>query len=169
MHKFTGNIGKLYNTALPVMDFRLIYFFDFRLAGVLGITSGNHAFVGADQGPVEISLFRLNADLKYYFNTRNAGAAITAASPYLIGGVSQTFRTQSFGGLNQVGKDNAVGVSAGAGMEFALKPRKTALGIEARMHQFFFKDRYDDTYINSGVEDTTGNMFSLLANITFFW
>jgi hypothetical protein len=169
LHRFSGNIGRLYNTALPVMDFRLIYFFDFRLAGVLGINSASHAFTAVETGPVELNLFRLNADLKYYFNTRNAGAAITAASPYLIGGISQTFRTQSFGGLNQIQKDTAFGVSGGLGMEFALKPRKTALGIEGRMHQIFFKDRYDQTYKESGIEDTTGYMFSMLANITFFW
>lgn len=169
MQKFGGNIGKLYNTALPVMDFRLIYFFDFRLAGVIGLNSASHAFYATETGDTEISLFRLNADLKYYFNTRNVGAAITAASPYLIGGVSQTFRTQSFSGLNQVVKDNALAISGGAGLEFALKPRKTALGIEGRIHQIFFRDRYLQTFVESGIPDTTGYMYSILANVTFFF
>lgn len=167
MQRFTGNIGRLYNTALPVMDFRLIYFFDFRLAGVIGVNSASHAYSALETGATDVNLFRLNADLKYYFNTRNAGAAITAASPYLIGGVSQTFRTVGFN--NQITKDTAFGVSGGLGMEFALKPRKTAIGIEGRVHQIFFKDRNDPTYLESGFPDLNGYMMSLLANVTFFW
>lgn len=91
MHVFGGNIGKLYNTAIPVLDFRLIYFFDFRLAGQVGLSSASHAFNAAPNGAVEVSLLRLNADLKYYFDTKNVGAAITAANPYVVAGVSQTF------------------------------------------------------------------------------
>src|SRR5687767_9928868 len=53
LHKFGGNIGKLYNTAIPVMDFRLIYFFDFRLAGQVGLSSASHAFNAEPNGPVE--------------------------------------------------------------------------------------------------------------------
>ncbi|MGZ3662388.1 MAG: hypothetical protein ACXVCK_19980, partial [Bdellovibrionota bacterium] len=117
MHVFGGNIGKLYNTAIPVLDFRLIYFFDFRLAGQIGVSSASHAFNAAPNGAVDVNLLRLNADLKYYFDTKNMGAAITMANPYVIAGVSQTFRTQVFQDHNSVEKDNAFAVSAGAGME----------------------------------------------------
>ena len=166
---FTGNIGKLYNTALPIMDFRLIYFFDFRLAGSLGISSASHAFAATQTGSVSVNLMRINADLKYYFNTKNVGAAITSASPYLIGGVSQTFRAQTFNDLGQVQKDNALAVSAGGGVEFALKPRKTSLGFETRLHQIFFRDRYAETFADDGIPDTTGNMVSFTTNVTFYF
>lgn len=169
MHKFSGNLGKLYNTAVPVLDFRLIYFFDFRLAGQIGVSSASHAFNAEPNGSVEISLMRLNADMKYYFNTRDLGAAITMANPYIIGGVANTFRTQAFQTLNRVEKDTAFALSGGAGVEFALKPRKTSLGIEGRMHQVYFKDRYQQDYLESGIPDMTGNMFSFITSIIWFF
>jgi hypothetical protein len=169
MHVFGGNIGQLYNTALPVLDFRLVYFFDFRLAGVIGLSSASHAFNAAPNGAVEVSLLRLNADLKYYFDTKNVGAAITAANPYVVAGVSQVFRTQVFQDHNSVEKDNAFAVSGGLGMEFALKPRKTSIGVEGRIHQIFFQDRYDQQYLPSGIPDLTGNMYSLITSLIFFF
>ena len=169
IHKFSGNIGKLYNTAIPVLDFRMIYFFDFRLAGQLGISSASHAFNAAPNGAVDISLFRINADLKYYFDTKNMGAAITSSNPYVVGGVSQTFRTQSFQDHNSVEKDNAFAISGGLGMEFALKPRKTSIGIEGRIHQIFFEDRFTQEYLESGIEDTTGSMYSVITSLIFFF
>lgn len=169
IHKFGGNIGKLYNVAVPVMDFRMIYFFDFRLAGQLGVSSASHAFNAEPNGAVEVSLLRINFDMKYYFDTKNVGAAVTAANPYAIVGVSQTFRSQAFQTLNDVQKDNAFAVSGGLGMEFALKPRKTSLGFEARAHQIFFRDRFEQTYLQSGLNDTTGNMYSFLTSVIFFF
>jgi len=168
-HRFGGNIGKLYNTALPVMDFRLIYFFDFRLAGQLGINSSSHAFNAVPLGAVEISILKLNFDMKYYFDTKNVGAAITAANPYAIVGVSQNFRTQAFQTVGQVQKDNAFAVSGGLGMEFALKPRKTSLGFEGRLHKIYFKDRFEQIYLESGIPDTTGDMVSFLTSVVFFF
>jgi hypothetical protein len=169
MHQFGGNIGKLYNAAIPVIDFRLIYFFDFRLAGQFGVSSASHAFNAQPNGFVEVSLLRLNADMKYYFDTKNTGAAITAANPYVVTGVSQTFRTQVFQTLDDVNKDNAFAISGGLGMEFALKPRKTSLGFEGRIHQIFFRDRFDQQYVESGIADTTGNMFSFITSVIFFF
>ncbi len=169
MHVFGGNIGKLYNTAIPVLDFRLIYFFDFRLAGQIGVSSASHAFTAVPNDTVEISLLRVNADLKYYFDTKNVGAAITAANPYMVAGVSQTFRTQVFQSLNRVEKDTAFAVSGGLGMEFALKPRKTSIGVEGRYHEIFFDDRNEPQYKESGVEDTTGPMYSIITSLIFFF
>lgn len=169
MHIFGGNIGQLYNTAIPVLDLRLIYFFDFRLAGSIGLSSASHAFNAAPNGAVEVSLLRLNADMKYYFDTKNVGAAITAANPYAVAGVSQVFRTQVFADHNSVEKDNAFAVSAGLGMEFALKPRKTSIGVEGRIHQIFFQDRYDQEYLPSGIQDLTGPMYSFITSLIFFF
>jgi len=169
IHKFGGNIGKLYNTAIPVLDFRLIYFFDFRLAGQIGLSSASHAFSAAPVGATEVSLLRLNADLKYYFDTKNVGATITSANPYVIAGMSQTFRTQVFQQLNSVDKDNAFAFSGGLGMEFAIKPRKTSIGFEARYHTILFQDRFQQDYLESGLEDTTGPMYSMITSLIFFF
>lgn len=166
---FGGNIGALYNTALPIADLRLIYFFDFRLAGSIGFSDASFAFSAAPNGPVNVNMMRLNADLKYYLDTKNVGAAITYANPYVVGGLSQVFRTQVFQNLNDVEKDNAFGVSAGLGMEFALKPRKTSIGVEGRIYEIFFQDRYAGTYAQSGIPDLTGPMYSLTTSLIWFF
>lgn len=168
-HQFTGNIGKLYNTALPVMDFKMIYFFDFRLAGQIGISSASHAFDAEPVGPTEVSLLRLNGDMKYYFDTKNVGATITATNPYVVAGVSQTFRTQAMQNSGTVEKDNAFAVSGGLGLEFALKPRKTSLGIEGRLHKIFFRDALATDFVPVGLPDLTGNMYSVVTSVIFFF
>ncbi len=169
LHRFGGNIGKLYNTAIPVVDFKLIYFFDFRLAGQVGFSSASHAFDAEPSGVVEVNLLRLNGDLKYYFDTKELSAALTSANPFVVVGLSNTFRTQAFQTQSEAQRDNAFAVSGGLGMEFAIKPRKTSIGLEGRMHQIFFKDRYEETYLPSGIPDLTGNMYSLTTSLIFFF
>jgi hypothetical protein len=166
---FGGNIGELYNTALPILDLRLIYFFDFRLAGSIGFSDAGFAFNAAPVGAVNVNMMRLNADLKYYFDTKNVSAPLTYASPYAVGGVSQVFRTQVFQDHNDIEKDNAFGVSAGLGMEFALSPRKTSIGVEGRIYEIFFQDRYSQEYLPSGIQDLTGPMYSFTTNMIWFF
>lgn len=169
LQTFGGNIGKLYNTALPVLDARLIYFFDFRLAGQLGINSASHAFTADPNGLVEVNLFKANVDLKYFFDTQNYAASVTAANPYVIGGISQVYRTQSYQVSGESTKDNSIALSGGLGVEMALNPRKSAISLEGRYHQFFFKDRFAETYKPAGIEDTTGPMYSFLTSVVFFF
>lgn len=169
LHQFGGNIGKLYNTALPVLDFKMIYFFDFRLAGAFGVSSAAHAFNAQPIGPVEVKIMRITGDMKYYFDVKNAGAMITASSPYLVAGLAQNLRTQAFQAGGSISKDNSLSISGGMGLEFALKPRKTSIGVEGRYHVMYFKDRLDSTYLESGIPDTTGPMYSLITSVIFFF
>jgi hypothetical protein len=41
--------------------------------------------------------------------------------------------------------------------------------VEGRLHDIFFKDRDDPTYIQSGVPDMTGYMYSFITNIIFYF
>jgi hypothetical protein len=166
---FGGNIGKLYNTALPVFNFNLLYFFDFRFAGQIYFGLASHAFSASPNGFVEVKMMRFGADLKYYFDTRDLSAAITSVNPYIIAGAGNTLRTQVFQDFGTIDKDTALGVSVGMGMEFALSPRSTSLSLEGRLHQIFFKDRYSQEYLVSGIEDTTGPMYSLGVGVLFFF
>ena len=78
-------------------------------------------------------------------------------------------RSQVFIDHNSVEKDTAFAVSGGLGMEFVLKPRKTSLGIEGRVHQLFFSDRYSQEYLPSGIQDLTGPMYSMITSLVFFF
>lgn len=166
---FGGNIGKLYNTALPVFNFSLLYFFDFRLAGQIHFNSSSHAYAANPNGFTEVRLLRAGFDLKYYFDTKELSAALTSANPYIIAGVGNTFRTQVFQDFGAVDKDTALTLSGGLGMEFALTPKKVSIGVEGRLYQIYFRDRYAETFIESGIEDTTGPLYSIATNILFFF
>lgn len=169
LHVFNGNIGKLYNTALPVLNFKLIYFFDFRLAGTVGFSNASHAFNADTTGYTDVNIMSINGDIKYYFDTKNVGATIASTNPYGVLGVSNTFRTQNFQGIGSSQKDTAFALSGGAGMEFALKPRKTSLGIEGRLHKIYFKDSGNSDFADAGINDLTGDMYSLITSVIFFF
>lgn len=166
---FGGNIGKLYNTSLPTFHFNLLYFFDFRFAGQLHFSSASHAFSASPNGFVEVTLLQIAADLKYYFDTKDLSATVTAANPYIIAGVGNTFRSQIFQDFGTTEKDTALTLSAGLGVEFALKPRKISLGAEFRIHQLFFKDRFSQEYLISDIPDTSGALYSFTTNLMFFF
>ncbi len=166
---FGGNIGRLYNLALPTFEVRLLYFFDFRMVGQASVSSANHAFHAVPNNFVEVNLLRVNVDFKYYLETSNLSADLTSTNPYLIAGVGQITRTQVFHDLDFVGKDRALAISVGGGLEIALQSRKTSIGIEARVHQVFFKDRFEEEYLASGIPDTTGPLFSSYVGILFFF
>ena len=169
IHNFGGNIGRLYNTALPVFNFFLLYFFDFRLAGQLLFNSASHAFNTREQGLTEVNLLRLQADIKYYLNTRNLSAQVTSMNPYIVAGVGNTFRTNVFRSLGTTVRDSALNISLGAGMEFAIKPRTASFSTEFRFYQIFFGDRHSSQYSLSGIPDTTGGMYSMTGNLIFFF
>ena len=169
VHNFGGNIGRLYNTALPVFNFFLLYFFDFRFAGQLLFNSASHAFNTREFGLTEINLLRLQVDIKYYLNIRNLSAQITSMNPYIIAGVGNTFRTSVFRSLGTTARDSAINISMGGGLEFAVKPRSVSFSTEFRYYQVFFSDRYSSQFSVSGIPDTTGPMYSLTGNIIFFF
>lgn len=168
---FSGNIGKVYNTSLPVFDLRLVYFFNFRLALQFGLGLAKHGYKlrTNDIGVVDVNLLRFNFDLKYYFNTRDMSAILTALNPYLVGGYSVINRTQKFVTLDETSKDTAPTISAGFGIENELSPRSSAIGTEIRAHQVFFPDSEEDAFSEAGIEEFTGILFSLYVHVYFYF
>lgn len=161
----TGNIGKLYSSSSPLLDLRMEYRFNPILGARAGMMRGSFDFNAEPNGAVEVSLTSLNLAAVIH----PMGVAQKGFDPYLIAGVSQVFRSQAFQTLNDVQKDNAFAAELGAGSTYFLVPGKAALWLEARGSQIFFRDRYESTYLQSGLADTTGMLFSTGAGMQYYF
>ncbi len=56
--------------------------------------------------------------------------------------------------------DTAFGVGAGIGSNFLLSGGKLGFWMEAGVSAIQFQDRFEQEYLESGIEDTTGPMHS---------
>lgn len=174
----TGNRGILYNGGFPLVDFKIHYWFDFNLAMALNISVVNHSFKGAlpeDLSNVttyNVQFIRLGFDFRYYIDTTDLPAPITFASPFLVLGVGNYTRTQ-----NNVDSPNAnqpeskLGLSAGGGLQFTLKPRRTFFDVEGRIHSVNFDDTKQPVELGGGntLPDQSGLLYTVVGSILFTW
>lgn len=146
MRGFTGNLASLYGSG-PTYGIFLSYFFDLNLALQLGFITGDHSFnlnfscgsnVCTNTG--NVSLTMINFHLKHFFNTQNVTRGLADLNPYIIGGISQNYRTYTVQGIDGYSRDSVVGVDGGAGIEIPIMRRKAYFGIQAMFHYVQFKD-----------------------------
>ena len=140
-----GDRGTLYQGGFPTFDAKIHYWFDFNFALDINFYLAEHYFISSSQlfnGRFNVNILRLGVDFKYYFDTKNLAAAISFANPYVVAGVGSYTKTESSaaGQTSVSDSDTAVGFSGGAGLEFALKPRKVYFTVEAKIHIVTFAD-----------------------------
>ncbi|MGK5083787.1 hypothetical protein WDW37_10835 [Bdellovibrionota bacterium FG-1] len=170
----TGNRGALWQGGIPLVDFRLHYWFDFNFAIDLGGYYAAHNFNTAPDhgGHVDVNLFHIGADVKYYFDTKNLSAPISFANPYVLLGFGSYTKTESSyvtAATNQPSM-TAIGLTFGAGLEFAIKPKKSYFEFEGKYHVVNFSDNGSDYYKDTNhVPDLTGGFYTLEASILFTW
>ncbi len=168
----TGNRGLLWNGGFPMLDFKVHYWFDFNFAIDIGIFTVTHYYETTEDlgGHVDVPLFHIGADLKYYFDTKNLSAALSFANPYVLVGVGNFSKAENSYSKGTSVTDSGFGMSAGGGLEFVLKARKTYLEIEGKAHLVSFKDTHATTFQTSnGIDDLTGILYTVSANLLFTW
>lgn len=174
----TGNKGSLFTGGIPAFEARVHYWFDFNFALTLGIYSAKHQYTGlknttsndTTRSKHDVNIFRFGAELRYYFDTRDATAPVTFAGPFLIIGVGSYAKSEnSLEDAGVVFKDNALGLSLGAGLEFPLKPRKSYLNLETKFHSVSFNDTGLPIMTANGraVPDSSGLLFTVMASVLF--
>lgn len=143
MRAFTGQLNTLYSSGATYGVF-MSYFFDLRLALQFGFNTGDYGFQLSTPGepmlPGNVSMTFIHANLKYYFNTQNVTKGLADLNPYMLGGFSQVYRTITVQGVDGFGKDAAIGIDMGAGIEIPLMRRKAFFGIQGTYHYVNFKD-----------------------------
>jgi len=167
-HGISGNRGVLWQGGFPMVDFKVHYWFNFNVALDLGFFTAIHFF---DRGTdhVDVNMFRLGIDFKYYFDTKNLSAAISFANPYVLIGAGTITKTELVPSqTTQADPDNALGLSGGAGLEFVITPRKLYFEIEGKVHYATFRDTYSASY-QPTLQDLTGLFFTVSGNLLFTW
>lgn len=165
----TGNRGALWRGGFPQVDFKVVYWFDFQVALALGFSSAPHYYSNGGSRS-DVTLSRLGLDLRYYFDTTNASAAVTFANPYIFLGIGN-FRRQETQPLSSAStaNDNSAVFSVGAGFEFPIKTRSSYFNLEARLSTATFTDDSSPSFASQGIPDLTGLYFSIIGGVLFTW
>lgn len=172
VRSFTQQMNSLYQSS-PAFGLFLSYFFDLRLALQFGFLTGDHAYAlqvpGYDPLLANVSFSSFSFNMKYFMNTQNVTNGLAALSPYIIGGLSQHYRTIVYNvTLDNSAKDATVGVDFGLGVEIPLNRKRSYLGLQWTYHYFNFKD--ENTPIEHPTAGTTnvtakGDAWDVLAII----
>jgi hypothetical protein len=116
-----------------------------------------------------VNILRVGLDVKYYFETKNLSSTISFANPFILLGAGAFSKNQYYYTTQLTDTDTAVGISLGAGLEFAIKPRKTYFQIEGKIHFVPYKDTGSTLFTNVGLPNLTGNFYTVSTNVLFTW
>lgn len=167
-----GNRSKLWQGGFPQVDLKVHYWFDLNFALDLNFYSASHFYDTAveSRGHVDVNFLHLGADFKYYVDTRNLSAAIASAGPYLVAGVGSYQKTELSSGKNSVSPDSSFGVAAGAGLEFAIKPKKIYFEVESKIHLMRFQDSSSSVFSTANdAADLSNNFYTFTGSLLFTW
>ena len=167
---WTGTLGSLYSSG-PTFGLYLCYFFDLRFALQISyVTNQTTLSVPARTNSSavngNINIDDLQLLLKYYFNTQNVTRGLASLNPYVVGGISQIYRTVTVSGNNNFGKDSAFGADIGAGIELPMMRNKMYFGAQGLYQVINFsdanKDYLDAAGNNTGIKGS-GSSFTAMG------
>lgn len=168
MQGATGNRGLLYEGGFPLFELKLHYWFDFNFALQLAYSSVQHQYNAPDRGGVyDVTLSRLGADMKYYFDTTDLSAAISFANPNIVAGVGRYGKIDFNEARDIRDTDSSVGFNLGVGFEFTLKPKKSYVYLESKVHTVRFRDTLSSDF--EGLNDLKGYFYTFTAGFLFTW
>ncbi|NJL24440.1 MAG: hypothetical protein HC902_04255 [Calothrix sp. SM1_5_4] len=171
---FTGSLGEMY-TFEPAFGLYLSYFFDLRFALQFSFLTSDHTFSirspsgQSARGSVGITSFGL--DMKFYVNTQNVTKGLAKLNPYLIGGFSRVDRTTTINSedIQGFGKEGAMAVNLGAGIELPMMRNKMYFGAQGMYQLVNFANENTEIVFNQGGERTgkypNGDTYTLLGII----
>ncbi|CAN5647153.1 hypothetical protein BH10BDE1_BH10BDE1_12020 [soil metagenome] len=168
---WTGTLSKIYTSNMSFGLF-LCYFFDLRFALQFGFLTSDHTLnVASSTGAFttirgNVNMTDITANLKYYFNTQNVTRGLADLNPYILGGLSQIYRTTTVSGETDYGKDSAFAANIGAGLEVPMMRNKLFVGLQAVYQYVMFTDEakimVDTNSVSTGVSPA-GDSFTVLG------
>jgi hypothetical protein len=159
----SGEIAKLYKQPILIPELRLGYYLSPSFSVRLAASLSKYDFNAIPLGAVESTLTSVAASAAFHFLNRG-----TRSGPFLFAGVEHVFRSQTFRAYGDVQRDSAPGVHGGLGMSYEIMPSYT-LAMEFKATKIFFADRYESTYLESGVANTTGMRNSFAASMQYYF
>jgi|GEM_PF-5701696 len=158
VNSFGGNIGKLYNTSSPVAELRGEWAYLSAWAIRIGGEIANYSFNAEPNGAVNVTTQSLSlAQQAHFLSTALANEGF---DPFVSVSGQWLSRTQNFQAFNSKEKDNAIAIGAGIGTNYLIAGGKLGFWAEAGINKIFFQDRFEQEYLETGIEDTTGPMYS---------
>jgi len=165
----TGNRGLLWQGGFPTIDVKFHYWFDFQFALDIAFYSAPHFYVNpTSSSRVNASMVMFGVDLKYYIPTKNLGAALTFAGPYLVGGFGGYTKSETDVTSATVTPDASIGVGIGWGLEFVIRHRKTYFQLENKFHFVNFNDRLSTRFAPT-IADLGGVFYTLTGSLLLTW
>lgn len=163
----TGNRGKLYQAAIPRLDIRLHYWFDFNFAMDIGVFFATHNYEYGST-TYQNKLLGYGLHLKYYFDVKDASAALTFSNPFIEAGLGQWSMSETASSRSAPDVDSTLSADFGGGLEFPVVHKKTYIIVEALYHSQSFADSASKAFINT-VPDLNGGFFTLMIHAMFVW
>lgn len=169
LNSFGHNMGKIYSASSPSMDFRLSYALLPKLTFSGGFNRGGFSTDIEPYGVVEMTLNTATFSVQYHPLRKDDLSAALGIDPYASAGFDQVFRAQKFSSLSDVQRDHANAANVSIGSNFFFSARTAALWIEGKASQIFFNDRYDQSFLASGLVDSTGLLYTASAGVQYFF
>ncbi|MEC9283021.1 MAG: hypothetical protein VX642_09925 [Bdellovibrionota bacterium] len=165
---FTSSMGEILAPGTAV-GFNLSYFFDLRFAFQIGIMNSDHAYQDEDGGSGSLSMNNTLVSMKYFFNMQNVTKGLSNWNPYIIGGVTQSYRRLTrTGSSGTYAQDSGTGFHIGGGVEVPIMGNKMYLAGEAKYTLISFPD--ENTALSDSNSSTyPGDLFdaSFVVGINF--
>ena len=168
VQKFGGNMGKLYDSSAPILDLRLGFLLSPYVQARAGLQSAGFSFEAEPNGQINSDLVSLDVGLEYHLLRSRQWDQRRGLDPYLMTGLSNTYRSQTFNALNRKERDTAFGWFGGLGLS-AFTAKNFGFWAEGRVAQVFFKDRFQQDYLESGIPDMTGPLLTASAGVQLFF
>ncbi len=153
---FTGNLSALYGTA-PAFGLMINYFFDMRSALQIDFITSDHKYTIYTNdivGDGNVTMTGIGAYWKYFFLQQNVTKGLGAINPYILVGAQQLYRTVTLTGYDTAGRDSALSLTGGAGIEFPILRNRSFIGLQGNYHYVSFKDENRDIEL----VDASGNV-----------
>lgn len=163
---FTGNLGKLYERAGVPFDFRLGYMIDTNWVVRASYGRQEIEFSALETGQSVVTLGTIAGRLEYHYANEKQWNGQTGFDPYV--GVVMGYANREIRFQNQINKDGAFTPSLSAGLSY-LFTKRAALTLEGRFGPMLFKDRFDSTFVESGLPNTKGALYAANVGLQYFF
>ena len=153
LNTFTSSMGEILKPGTAV-GVNISYFFDLRFAFQISLMNSDHAYEDPDGDTGSLSMNNTLISMKYFFNMQNVTKGLSNWNPYVIGGITQSYRRLSRNSSSGTyAQDGGTGFHFGGGIEVPIMSNKMFLAAETKYTLITYPDE------NTALSDTNSSTF----------
>lgn len=147
--QFTSSMGEILSSGTAA-GLSISYFFDLRIAIQISLMNSSHAYSDPEGSTGNLKMNNTLVSAKYFFNMQNVTKGLSNWNPYIIAGVTQSYRRLSRSSSTGVyAQDGASGFHIGGGVEVPIANNKMFIAGEAKYSLVNYPDE------NKPISDTS--------------